>query len=105
MDSTHVAAKGTIFAHVTPGAKGNSMSGVEDAVTETVAQVRALGVATLSEPDLFAIVNTVRKPWEPMTTHLWTVAHRAVTRAGVNIPDTYGRGTVSARVFAACARY
>ena len=105
MDNTFAAAKGTIFAHVTPGAKGSSMSGVEDAVTETVAQVRALGVSTLSEPDLFAIVNTVRKPWEPMSTYLWERVYHAVTRAGVTIPDTYGRGTVSARVFAACARY
>jgi hypothetical protein len=105
MDNTYAITKTfrTIFSNITPG-YATSLSSVADTTDATLAVIRSLGMTTVSEPDLFAIVNTVRYPWEPMTTGLWSSVWSSVRANGVTVPDTYGKGTVSARVFAALAK-
>jgi hypothetical protein len=39
-----------------------------------------------------------------MTSGLWSSVWSSVRANGITVPDTYGKGTVSARVFAALAK-
>ena len=75
MHNTFAAAKGSIFAHITPGMSSNlyRMFDAADSACAILIAVRdgRKGRLTISEPDLFAIANTVRGS-EPLTSQMWS---------------------------------